>query len=295
MAGNAIGGRQPDSKGALATAIAGLIEIIGNLPRWFQALVVVGVLAGAGWLLYLRFKPSPVQPVTQTPPGTKVISTANSAGDKDPYFSRTGQPSLDHPTATDLQTMEANHKSAEDGLASSYHQAHETEDDPPIVKLGDSSDPQNSLYYKYYEKTDKCLYINRTEGGTHWIQWVLDPQYHLHDLDTQQHARNETGASEADRITRPHAPGLFDHLLQQVVLADSTPPAATGDPVQAGFCVNPHPGQFRYWWGPPVDQCNSPMYRQFGDGCTHFQIFNRCSNAWNAQINWVTCNPPPHH
>jgi hypothetical protein len=61
-----------------------------------------------------------------------------------------------------------------------------------------------------------------------------------------------------------------------------------------GACQNPHPGAFKYWWGPPFDQCQSPMYRQFGDGCTHYQIFNRCANVWDPRIFWTFCKPPPH-
>jgi len=63
---------------------------------------------------------------------------------------------------------------------------------------------------------------------------------------------------------------------------------------QSGNCINPHPGEFKYWWGTPTDKCNSPMYRQFQDGCTHYQIYNRCANAWDARIFWTTCQAGPH-
>ena len=41
-------------------------------------------------------------------------------------------------------------------------------------------------------------------------------------------------------------------------------------------------------------RANSPMYRQFQDGCTHYQIYNRCANAWDARIYWTTCQAGPH-
>ncbi len=55
-----------------------------------------------------------------------------------------------------------------------------------------------------------------------------------------------------------------------------------------GRCLNPHPGPFRWWWG-PANGCWVPMYRQFQDGCTHYQMFNSCTNFWDANISWTVC------
>lgn len=297
MAGNEEGrhsGRTSgnSSKGAFETAINGFFAVIKGLPPWFQAIVVVGVLVGGGWIVYLKYAPPAPAPEPQAQLGTQILDKVDDGS----YITKSGKQSSLHPSATDLQTLEAMHKAQEDTLAAVYHQENAAMDNPPIVQIGDSADPNNSLYYQFYQKTDRCLYVNRTEAGKHWIQWVLDPQYHLHDLDVNQKAQNQARRSEFESAVQAQLPGPFDALLRPVVLSRSpTDDALKGEPVQAGFCMNPHPGQFRFWWGPPLDQCNSPMYRQFADGCTHFQIFNRCSNAWNAQINWVTCNPPPHH
>ena len=55
-----------------------------------------------------------------------------------------------------------------------------------------------------------------------------------------------------------------------------------------GRCIDPHPGQFRWWYG----QQNGPwvqVWRQWGDECTHYQWFNPSANIYNPQINWTCC------
>ncbi|MBZ5511658.1 MAG: hypothetical protein LAN70_10880 [Acidobacteriia bacterium] len=62
--------------------------------------------------------------------------------------------------------------------------------------------------------------------------------------------------------------------------------------VQAG-CLNPHPGPFRSWWG-PASGCWAPFYRQWNDGCTHYQMYNACTGQWDPRINWTACVAQHH-
>src|SRR5271166_1050111 len=55
-----------------------------------------------------------------------------------------------------------------------------------------------------------------------------------------------------------------------------------------GRCWNPHPGPFRSWNG-AQNGCLIQVWRQFQDGCTHFQWFNTCYNVWDPQIYWTYC------
>jgi hypothetical protein len=70
---------------------------------------------------------------------------------------------------------------------------------------------------------------------------------------------------------------------------DSLP---TLHPVQGcgGRCWGPaqHPGQFR-WWNGQQNGCMIQVWRQFGDGCTHYQMFNQCYQVWDPQIYWTCC------
>jgi hypothetical protein len=85
------------------------------------------------------------------------------------------------------------------------------------------------------------------------------------------------------------------HLPAHTVNAvfETAPPtdatAADGNPMQ-GSCLNPHPGQFRWWAGQATEPCWVPIFRQFADRCTHYQMQNVCNGMWNPAINWTFCN-----
>ncbi|HVW77460.1 MAG TPA: hypothetical protein VHB45_07595 [Alloacidobacterium sp.] len=64
--------------------------------------------------------------------------------------------------------------------------------------------------------------------------------------------------------------------------------------VQAGCWTNGvHPWPFRSWWG-PANGCWAPLYRQWNDSCTHYQMFNTCNGQWDPRIFWTFCNPNHH-
>ncbi|HXH66803.1 MAG TPA: hypothetical protein VNI81_06350 [Candidatus Limnocylindrales bacterium] len=193
------------------------------------------------------------------------------------------------------QNVESNHKSAEDDAAYGFHFSG-PEKLPEEQSIGTDLDADNYLHFRYFEATDKCLFVIRRQKGTNHPQWLRDPNNHKHDIDLKPSA--DLKQSSPSLLDSPCAllAQLLGQVLPKAAYASSTfdPPAAS-DPPQANFCFNPHPGNFRYWWGPPIEQCNSPMYRQFDDGCTHYQVYNRCSNSWDGRINWATCHPPPYH
>jgi hypothetical protein len=189
------------------------------------------------------------------------------------------------------QNVEAGDKAKEDEAAISWHYPRLGDDSgdeksiTPKDTAGHDADPDNYIHFRFYSKSDKCVEILRKEGGEHYpSQWIKDPRYHRHDthnasVDPDQNHPAWTRPAEALAFVQSGELFPFQKLEMK--------------PVQ-GFCINPHPGNFRYWWGQPIDACNSPMYRQFGDGCTHYQIYNRCANAWDPQIYWTYCHPPPH-
>jgi hypothetical protein len=276
------------SGGSLAAAVNGLIQVVMSLPVWLRAVVIVMLLAGASAFVYLKY----LRPPAPTPTQKEPVAVAT---DSSVYFSRPGVPDPNHPLPTDPQTTEARDKAAEDEAAFQYHFVHVNDENPPLVALGPDTDSSNSLHYRYYASTDRCLFIDRTESGAHFTQWLQDPQFHFHNI-------HHTAAQAAVRLSPASIPAddpplLPSRFIPSLIIAPPLhlgQPTSAGGPAQAGFCVNPHPGQFRYWWGPPRDQCNSPMYRQFADGCTHYQLYNRCANAWDGRINWTVCNRPPH-
>lgn len=167
---------------------------------------------------------------------------------------------------------------------------------PPELSIGTDTNTDNNLHYRYFEKSDKCIWINRREGGIDHKQWIKDPLNHLHDVDAHENVEVEQSSKVLNASSEGRSPKLFGNLIPAALAQAPTPPEGHLQPVQAPTsCVNPHPGNFKYWWGSPIDACNSPMYRQFGDGCTHYQIYNRCANSWDGRIFWTFCRPPPHY
>jgi hypothetical protein len=277
------------SKSALDRAIEGFVTVVMSLPVAIRTLILLVLLGLGAAYVYLKFTPpketSTNPSVTKTPAGSPIaISIASGT---QVYINGVADPN--HPGADNdnPQNKEADHKAAEDDKAVQWHFNH-SEDSPPEVSIGPEGDPQTFLHYRFYEKSDRCLFVHRKDKTHDSRQWVRDPNFHEHDLDAQN--------SQSSLLETPERLAIPLGNIVPAAFA-VTPPGATPkpQPMQANNCVNPHPGSFKFWWGQPADKCNSPMYRQFGDGCIHYQTYNRCANSWDGRIFWTACHPPPHH
>jgi hypothetical protein len=277
-------------KGVLDRVISAFVDVIKSLPTAARALIVIFALLIAGGVLAYHFRPEPTPPPVSVPATTVVIQNAPATKQ---YINGSADPNHAGADNSNIQNVEAGHKASEDIAAYSFHFGG-PDRIPDEQSIGKDIDTDNYLHFRYFE-TDKCLYVNRREGGTNHYQWLRDPNYHKHDVDQKRGAQLQ----HSTPLLPDSAPAQLSQLLGQLLPTAQAsvifdPPVAS-DPPQANFCQNPHPGTFKFWWGPPIDQCNSPMYRQFDDGCTHYQVYNRCSNSWDGRINWTACHPPPHH
>jgi hypothetical protein len=267
--------------GTLSDLINGLLRILGRLPVLAQVMFFLMLVAAAGVLVYLKYIRPPNQPpVAQGMANQPPIAQGMA---NQPYIGGTFDPNHPNNDNKNPQNQEAQDKSAEDQAANNWHMENRAQDDPPEMPIADL-DSQNYVHYRFFAKTDKCVYVIRSEAGKIYHQWIRDPQYHFHDIHTS------TGENRLPFDSPVHA-----SLASVGFGALSALDGAKVTPVQAQFCVNPHPGNFTFWWGPPVDACSSPMYRQFGDGCVHYQLYNRCANVWDPRIFWTLCHPPPHY
>jgi len=252
--------------------ISGLVRVLMTLPTAFRAFFLLAILAIGGFVAYEKYVPP---------------SLVRPNGSDHYYVGGVADPN--HPGADTLnpQNLEADHKASEDDAAMSWHFNHKTEDDPSEVAI----DAARQIYFRYFANTDHCVYVRRREGDRDLTQWVRDPNFHSHDVDKAGSPKKVTRQSEPNN--RGRTPWSLARLLDRVVVTASAetkrPDALVLAPAQTTSCLNPHPGAFRYWWASPVDQCNSPMYRQFPDGCIHYQLYNRCANAWDSRIIWTTC------
>ncbi len=136
------------------------------------------------------------------------------------------------------------------------------------LSLGSNKDLPILQYYT----SDGCIFVHRHNGSREFDQWVPDPIRGIH---------------------APSGPAATSHprfesvpIESKLLYTSATPPKLLR--VQGGRCVNPHPGPFNWWWGPPSG-CWVPMFRQFQDGCSHHQMFNSCGNYWDMNILWDRC------
>jgi len=285
-----IASAQPEPKpskaggGVMNAIIDACLTVLMSLPVAFRALVVMVALAVGAMFLYGRYWPPPVLEAH-----ARIIGQSRL---EEPGAYTNGRPDPRHAGAdsSNPQNKEADHKAAEDAAAFEWHFNHQSEDNPDELAIGADTDEHNYIHYRFFEKTDRCVYVKRRANGIDLAQWVRDPRHHKHDYDSHGH----TDAQARDVSAPSLASAFLLDSFAPVLSAASLPATPETEGGGSGNCVNPHPGEFKYWWGTPTDKCNSPMYRQFQDGCVHYQIYNRCANAWDARIFWTTCQAGPH-
>jgi hypothetical protein len=229
-------------------------------PRWVRIAMALAITLAVAFGAYKRLSPTPPSnPATQASPTypldirTRVDAPGND--NRNPL------------NVAATQQIKAN----DDHFA--WHTVHDQVDPgwTVISKVNES----NLLEYKYYANSDRCILFLRLENGEGAPQWIRDPVF---GKDAPARAKS----------LKTNSRTIADLLVGTAMAA---PPPETGGPlhpVQAG-CLNPHPGPFQWWWGAPVDQCWSPMFRKWADGCTHHQMFNRCYNTWDPNIIWDFC------
>lgn len=124
--------------------------------------------------------------------------------------------------------------------------------------------------------SDKCLWYRREKNGKY----------------TEDFIRNQVEAQEKGALMRDLGipPVAINQRLAQISWQEppAIEPGAMLPASSMGNCLNPHPGPFNWWWGPPQG-CMVAMFRRWQDGCQHYQWFNSCYNVWDAQINWQAC------
>lgn len=281
-------GREPNQN-----YLSFLLQLITSLPLYARAIIVLVALLSLGVYGYYKLlggKPTPagvtvnVNPNSLTGNLPAVVQVTEGAS---PYTNGV-------PYAPEGASKAPNPEAEEDLAAYKYHFASEEKPEEGTI-LG--IDKDHYIHYKLFS-IDRCLWINRHWDGVDNEQWLRDPAYHLHDAHLQKSAEAKP-AFEANAVSTPAA--LTDLSRPDLILASVDARTFHGLdlitnllPIQ-GDCINPHPGQFRFWWGAPIDACKTPMFRRFADGCTHYQIYNNCANAWDGRIFWTYCRKISQH
>jgi len=103
-------------------------------------------------------------------------------GDPGAYTNSRPDPRHEGSDSSNPQNQEADRKAAEDAAAYKWHFEHQSEDNPPEVAVGSDADPSNNVHYRFFEKSDGCIFVRRRAAGIDSTQWLRDPKRHAHDF-----------------------------------------------------------------------------------------------------------------
>jgi hypothetical protein len=193
--------------------------------------------------------------------------------------------------------------------AGNWHNLHRNEDNPPVVPIFPThfgpgkKVPANApvvITYRYFHDSDGCLDIVRSENGKKLEKWVVNPQP-AHKLHAEASNNLPPPPNESpDQVREAFLQKSLEDAFGKVQsLLPSTTVFAAGQnatPIQVPtgpqYCINPHGGGYKWAWG-PVNGCMQPQYRNFDDGCQHYQLYNVCAGVWDPQIYWTFCRAHP--
>jgi hypothetical protein len=119
-------------------------------------------------------------------------------------------------------------------------------------------DKSGDLSIKVFS-SDGCLHVTRTSvnpGVQPLLRWVLNPS-----------------SVPKDSPPTPKQADLSLSFKHEAL---------------AGNCLNPHPGQFRFWSN-NQNGCWQQVWRQWPDGCEHYQFYNTCYGYFDPQVHWTLC------
>jgi len=249
---------------------AGSVAVPSNLDQAEESITQRILKYGPPWLRWTALILAALAPYSKYPIDYfQQRNAAKHIAEANPYPTINGKPD---PAKTDPASRSQFEMDDKDRNHIVWHHDVKNEN-PPLVTIFDNNE-KGLLAYKLFD-SDGCLLVERAKGGAHSTNLVRS-------LDR--------GNPDSDSGYESPILPLDGTNVGRNEPKSASPPRGHAKLIRAqANCLNPHPGQFRYWYGPPADQCSVPMYRQFTDGCTHYQMFNRCNNAFDPQIHWTQC------
>ena len=118
---------------------------------------------------------------------------------------------------------------------------------------------------------DHCVLIQRTSRRGVRTKLVIDLERAPDLASTRQVFPSDSGKSEGNFWPVAHAQSAC----------------------QRG-CLNPHPGQFKWWYGQQRGEWVE-VWRQWPEGCQHVQMFQPRAGIWDsnpdgsARVRWTCC------
>lgn len=181
-----------------------------------------------------------------------------------------------------------------------------------IVVLGSAG----FVYQKLYSDPERAI-VTLKEVNARMAAEVEEYGRHVMEEPTKHELFEDGDGALALRVYRDHCvliqrrtrDGMRTRLVPDLARKDiasnqiSAPPAgwalfpvlhAQGSPCQRG-CLNPHPGQFQWWYGESRKDGWVEVWRRWTEGCTHVQLFNPRLGVWESnpdgspRVRWTCC------
>lgn len=272
---------QPDSSSTNTTLIESLFRMSRKGPLWLRTsatfVAILTALAPYGRYMSDWLEDRRIDSLMQTTTVATASQTTIPAS-QNPYASSNGIQVA--PSTADPKTLRGV-LNEQDAKHLSYHTI-QLEEHPSFKRIL-VANKKEILAYSIYN-SDGCMVIKHLKDG-----FIKTDLVRAEDMPPAA-PPNAQNSLDPDFYARSIA-------LKVSWEPPSDKPQTLSPPEQSpiqGGCLNPHPGQFRYWAGPPTDPCWGPIFRQFGDGCTHYQMFNHCNNVWDPAIHWTYCAAVHH-
>jgi hypothetical protein len=239
---------EPDrSSSARPSAVAGgpggtgsiyelLYKLLSQCPAWVRVVAVLVLASAIGIAVAKRLLPPEPTPQTAQRQATIAVQLATV-----PYSIVDGTQVNAPGNANQLaENEDATHHVAEVAEHAQWHAEHPEIPEPPLNVIT-QTDEKNFVKFKFYSKTDGCVFVLRQVNGVPTSQWVRNPHFKevaavLRDADSDR--KSQEGSD-----TRAIA-GLLDALVLPAAAATPRPSAAAASvqlqnvQAQAG-CVNP--------------------------------------------------------
>jgi hypothetical protein len=254
-----------------------------TVDRWDKILdALESILAGPRWLrLMTALLACVLAIVGGTVTAGELVDRLSTIINRKDVASGTANPGVHVPTLDDPGSKHLVEQEIADLKHAEKH--HELNDLIERHKFIDTAEDGELTVEAY--KSDKCIWIHRVDYKNHlelkkWIHPTLSGVSPPKNAQKQDLVPRISDEMKLAGFVLPPAATLAK-------LA-GVPPSSAFAPVQGGRCLDPHPGQFSYWWG-QANGCWVPFNRQFQDGCHHIQWYNGCTSIWDSRILWDRC------
>lgn len=170
------------------------------------------------------------------------------------------------------------------------------------------------IYQKVWADPERAL-VSVKDVNTQLAEMVEEYSKHAMETPEKHELFEDTDGLLALRVYKDHCVmiqrqtrlgGMRTKLVIDLARTGHAPLSQIAPPVSSAFvayaqgpcqrgCLNPHPGNFKWWYGERKGDWIE-VVRLWPDGCQHTQMFHPGSGTWDTnpdgspKIHWICCS-----